>query len=87
MLQRCSPLKLKSIGARLTFRAWMPPLGYCLGGDSEELIGKCSVDTGDRDKIFLAEKFGTTPEHTIRDDPEFVKSEFAKSLKKLRTIT
>ncbi|KAF9510520.1 hypothetical protein BS47DRAFT_1331702 [Hydnum rufescens UP504] len=54
-------------------------------GDSEELIGKWFDHTGNRDKIFLATKFGATPEYTIRGDPEFVKSEFAKSLKKLRT--
>jgi aryl-alcohol dehydrogenase-like predicted oxidoreductase len=44
-----------------------------------------SVGTGNRDKIFLATKFGITPDFTIRGDPEFVKSECAKSLKKLRT--
>ena len=44
-----------------------------------------STGTGNRDKIFLATKFGFTPEFTIRGDPEFVKSECEKSLKKLRT--
>ncbi|KAF9519819.1 hypothetical protein BS47DRAFT_1336522 [Hydnum rufescens UP504] len=54
-------------------------------GDSEELIGKWFERTGNRDKIFLATKFGFTPEFILRGDPEFVKSECEKSLKKLRT--
>ncbi|KAF9510791.1 hypothetical protein BS47DRAFT_1347518 [Hydnum rufescens UP504] len=54
-------------------------------GDCEELIGKWFKRTGNRDKIFLATKFGYTPEFLIRGDPEFVKSECEKSLKKLRT--
>jgi len=54
-------------------------------GDSEELIGKWFERTGNRDKIFLATKFGSTPEFTIRGDPEFIRSEFAKSLAKLKT--
>jgi aryl-alcohol dehydrogenase-like predicted oxidoreductase len=41
--------------------------------------------TGNRDKIFLATKFGFDENHALRGDPEFVKSECAKSLKKLRT--
>jgi len=55
-------------------------------GDSEELIGKWFERTGNRDKIFLATKFGLTPgAPRARGDPEFVKSECEKSLKKLKT--
>ncbi|KAF9519820.1 hypothetical protein BS47DRAFT_1336526 [Hydnum rufescens UP504] len=54
-------------------------------GDSEELIGKWFERTGNRDKIFLATKFGIVAPGVIRGDPEFVKSECEKSLKKLRT--
>ncbi|KAF9515454.1 hypothetical protein BS47DRAFT_1376250 [Hydnum rufescens UP504] len=54
-------------------------------GDSEELIGKWFERTGKRDKIFLATKFGLASESLIRGDPEFVESECAKSLAKLKT--
>lgn len=39
-----------------------------------------------RDKIFLATKFGFTPDwSTVRGDPEFIKGELAKSLERLQT--
>jgi aryl-alcohol dehydrogenase-like predicted oxidoreductase len=38
--------------------------------------------TGNRDKIFLATKFGITA-NGIRGDPEFVKAECDKSLQRL----
>lgn len=44
-----------------------------------------SLGTGLRDKIFLATKFGFTPQYKIRGDPEFIKSEFATSLERLQT--
>lgn len=54
-------------------------------GDSEELIGKWFARTGNRSKIFLATKFGITPNYSVRGDPEFVKQEVATSLKRLQT--
>jgi len=54
-------------------------------GDSEELIGKWFARTGKRDKIFLATKFGFAPDYSIHGDPEFIKQEFATSLKRLQT--
>lgn len=41
--------------------------------------------TGQRDKIFLATKFGFTPQFTVRGDPEFIKEQIELSLKKLQT--
>jgi predicted aldo/keto reductase-like oxidoreductase len=38
--------------------------------------------TGKRDSIFLATKFGITPQGT-RGDPEYVKETFSKSLERL----
>ncbi|KAG7085847.1 Aldo-keto reductase str7, variant 2 [Marasmius oreades] len=53
-------------------------------GDSEELIGKWFKRTGKRDEIFLASKFGYTPNFSgVRGDPEFVKGQCAKSLERL----
>ncbi|KAG6805054.1 hypothetical protein H0H92_000936, partial [Tricholoma furcatifolium] len=53
-----------------------------LYGDSEELIGKWFKRTGKRNEIFLATKFGFTPEG-IRGDPEHVRKQFAQSLTRL----
>jgi len=67
----------------LGFRHWDTASVY---GDSEELLGKWFERTGNRDKIFLATKFGFAPDlSTLRGDPEFVKSECAKSLERLKT--
>ncbi|KAL0958696.1 hypothetical protein HGRIS_014028 [Hohenbuehelia grisea] len=54
-------------------------------GDSEELIGKWFKNTGKRDEVFLATKFGLrSPSGKPADgDPEYVKAAFEKSLKKL----
>lgn len=38
-----------------------------------------------RDKIFLATKFGFTPDFKVRGDPEFLKSELATSPERLQT--
>ena len=58
-------------------------------GDSEELIGKWFVRTGNRDKIFLATKFGidrSIPgKSTTRGDPDFVRQTVETSLKRLQT--
>ncbi|KAF9260253.1 Aldo/keto reductase [Marasmius fiardii PR-910] len=51
-------------------------------GDSEELIGKWFKRTGNRNEIFLATKFGFTP-NGPRGDPEYVKEQCALSLKRL----
>jgi len=51
-------------------------------GDSEDLLGRWFKRTGNRDKIFLATKFGITPEGT-NGTPEYVRSAFEKSLKRL----
>ncbi|KAJ6632596.1 NADP-dependent oxidoreductase domain-containing protein [Mycena sp. CBHHK59/15] len=50
--------------------------------DSEELIGKWFKRTGNRNEIFLATKFGVTPNVT-RGDPAFVKEQVATSLARL----
>jgi aryl-alcohol dehydrogenase-like predicted oxidoreductase len=65
-------------------RAYVFSTFYHLKVPEFEIYGT-SAGTGNRDKIFLATKFGFTPELTVRGDPEFVKSECEKSLKKLRT--
>lgn len=39
--------------------------------------------TGKRNDIFLATKFGCTPEFTISGKPEYVKSSAEKSLRRL----
>ena len=51
-------------------------------GDSEDLMGWWFTKTGNRDKVFLATKFGLTPQG-VRSDPEYVKSACEKSLKRL----
>ncbi|KAK9762603.1 Aldo-keto reductase str7 [Basidiobolus ranarum] len=51
-------------------------------GDSEELIGKWFKRTGKRNKIFLATKFGITP-NGINGKPQYVRSAIEKSLKHL----
>ncbi|KAF9267165.1 Aldo/keto reductase [Marasmius fiardii PR-910] len=50
-------------------------------GDSEELIGKWFKRTGKRNEIFLASKFGNTP-NGIRGEPAYVKEQCAKSLER-----
>ncbi|KAK9720391.1 Aldo-keto reductase str7 [Basidiobolus ranarum] len=50
--------------------------------DSEELIGKWFKRTGNRNKIFLATKFGVTP-NGINGKPQYVRSAIEKSLKRL----
>ncbi|KAF5372233.1 hypothetical protein D9758_005068 [Tetrapyrgos nigripes] len=51
-------------------------------GDSEELLGKWFKRTGKRDSIFLATKFGITPQGN-RGTPEYVREQCEKSLKGL----
>ncbi|KAJ7280242.1 NADP-dependent oxidoreductase domain-containing protein [Mycena rebaudengoi] len=51
-------------------------------GDSEVLIGKWLKRTGNRSKIFLATKFGVTP-NGPRGDPEYVKEQIAVSFANL----
>ncbi|KAG9120650.1 hypothetical protein FRC07_003786 [Ceratobasidium sp. 392] len=51
-------------------------------GDSEELIGKWFKRTGKRNQIFLASKFGVTPDGP-RGDPEYIKASIEKSLARL----
>ncbi|KAK7459576.1 Aldo-keto reductase str7 [Stygiomarasmius scandens] len=53
-------------------------------GDSEVLIGKWLKRTGKRNEIFLATKFGGTPQG-IRGDPEHVREQCLKSLERLST--
>ncbi|PPQ82529.1 hypothetical protein CVT25_007138 [Psilocybe cyanescens] len=55
-------------------------------GDSEELLGKWFKRTGKRDQIFLATKFGSTPEGP-NGKPEYVRSAIESSLKKLGVDT
>ncbi|KAJ6475238.1 NADP-dependent oxidoreductase domain-containing protein [Mycena vitilis] len=55
-------------------------------GDSQELIGKWFKRTGKRNDIFLATKFGITPQG-VRGDPDFVKEQCASSLQKLGVDT
>ncbi|CAK7243620.1 MAG: hypothetical protein STHCBS139747_005146 [Sporothrix thermara] len=53
-------------------------------GDNEDLLGKWfKLHPGRREEIFLATKFGNTPEYTIRSDPEYVHQACAKSLRRL----
>ncbi|KAF5378933.1 hypothetical protein D9757_008748 [Collybiopsis confluens] len=56
-------------------------------GDSELLIGKWFKETGKRSEIFLATKFGARggKNGAPRGDPEYVKSQCAKSLERLQT--
>ncbi|KAK5712561.1 hypothetical protein LTR17_017942 [Elasticomyces elasticus] len=60
-------------------------------GDSEELIGKWLRRTGNRDKVFIATKFGVTFDENrrplIRSDPEYVKLACSQSLKRLGVET
>ncbi|KAH9477386.1 Aldo-keto reductase str7 [Psilocybe cubensis] len=51
-------------------------------GDSEELLGKWFKRTGKRDQIFLATKFGVTPQGA-NGTPKYVRSAVESSLKKL----
>ncbi|KZV64168.1 Aldo/keto reductase [Peniophora sp. CONT] len=53
--------------------------------DSEDLIGEWFKRTGKRNEIFLATKFGNTPngKKYVTGDPEYVKEACAKSLKRL----
>lgn len=52
-------------------------------GDSEEMLGKWFKKTGHRKEFFIATKFGFDAEYKIRGDPQFVREEFEKSIKKL----
>ncbi|KXN80964.1 Aldo-keto reductase yakc [NADP(+)] [Leucoagaricus sp. SymC.cos] len=55
-------------------------------GDSEDLVGKWLKRTGNRNKIFLATKFGFVVTETgrgVNGKPEYAKSACAKSLKRL----
>ncbi|KAF9566055.1 Aldo/keto reductase [Agrocybe pediades] len=51
-------------------------------GDSEDLLGKWFKRTGKRNEIFLATKFGITP-NGPNGKPEYVRSAVEKSLKRL----
>ncbi|KAI0266188.1 Aldo/keto reductase [Gloeopeniophorella convolvens] len=51
-------------------------------GGSEELIGEWFKRTGKRDEIFLATKFGITPDG-IRGDKAYVRESIERSLKRL----
>ncbi|CAE6471982.1 unnamed protein product [Rhizoctonia solani] len=55
-------------------------------GDSEELIGSWFKRTGQRDKIFLATKFGFRPEGPC-GTPDYVKQCLEESLRKLNVDT
>ncbi|KAF8759814.1 Aldo kereductase [Rhizoctonia solani] len=55
-------------------------------GDSEELIGSWFKRTGQRDKIFLATKFGFRPNGPC-GTPEYVKQCLEESLRKLNVDT
>jgi len=52
-------------------------------GDNEELICKWFKRSGQRDKIFLATKFGFNQSGQINGKPEYVRSAAEKSLKRL----
>ncbi|KAF8310533.1 Aldo keto reductase [Clavulina sp. PMI_390] len=55
-----------------------------LYGDSEATIGKwLKLHPERRSELFIATKFGFTPEWTIRGDPEFVRQQVNESLEKL----
>ncbi|KAI9745046.1 MAG: hypothetical protein M1818_001324 [Claussenomyces sp. TS43310] len=60
-----------------------------LYGDSEELLGRWFQQTGKRNEIFLATKFGNhvTPEggREIRNEPEYIHMAVAESLRRLQT--
>ncbi|THU76853.1 Aldo/keto reductase [Dendrothele bispora CBS 962.96] len=60
-------------------RHWDTSSAY---GDSEVLIGKWLKKTGRRDEIFLATKFGITPQG-VQGSPEFVKQQCAQSMERL----
>ncbi|PPQ72780.1 hypothetical protein CVT24_012806 [Panaeolus cyanescens] len=51
-------------------------------GDNEDLVGKWFKRTGKRNEIFLATKFGITPQGP-NGKPEYVRSACEKSLKRL----
>ncbi|KDQ10667.1 hypothetical protein BOTBODRAFT_163531 [Botryobasidium botryosum FD-172 SS1] len=51
--------------------------------DSEEILGKWFRRTGNRSKIFLATKFGITPDHSVNGKPEYVKEACTRSLAKI----
>ncbi|KDQ12093.1 hypothetical protein BOTBODRAFT_134985 [Botryobasidium botryosum FD-172 SS1] len=52
-------------------------------GGSEAIIGKWFKRTGNRSKIFLATKFGFTPDYSINGSAEYVKKACDQSLAKL----
>ncbi|EFX02213.1 aldo-keto reductase [Grosmannia clavigera kw1407] len=53
-------------------------------GDSEDLLGRWfKKNPGARETIFLASKFGFTPDRTIRSDPAYAKEACARSLSRL----
>ncbi|KAF8310537.1 Aldo/keto reductase [Clavulina sp. PMI_390] len=53
-------------------------------GDSEVFIGKwLRLHPERRSNLFIATKFGMTPAHTVRGDPEFVRNEVNRSLERL----
>lgn len=54
-----------------------------LYGDNEDLLGKWFKRTGKRDQVFLATKFGFTADHSIRSDPDYVRTACDKSLERL----
>ncbi|KAI0065910.1 Aldo/keto reductase [Artomyces pyxidatus] len=54
--------------------------------DNEELIGKWFARSGRREDVFLATKFGLAdPTRFPNGDPDYVREEFARQLKKLQT--
>ncbi|KAK1218248.1 Aldo-keto reductase str7 [Marasmius sp. AFHP31] len=52
-------------------------------GDSEDLLGRWFKRTGKRDEVFLASKFGFTPDLSIRGDAAHVKEACIRSLSRL----
>jgi aryl-alcohol dehydrogenase-like predicted oxidoreductase len=55
-------------------------------GDAEELVGKWFERSGKRHGIFLATKFGVSPDRkSLRSDPEYIQQACEKSLKRLGT--
>ncbi|KAG9076341.1 hypothetical protein FRC06_009558, partial [Ceratobasidium sp. 370] len=61
-------------------------IGFGAMGDSEDLIGKWFKRTGKRNQIFLASKFGITPDGP-RGDPEYIKASIEQSLARLGVDT
>lgn len=58
-------------------------------GDSEDLLGSWFEKTGNRNKIFLATKFGNKAlpdgKRMICNDPDYIRQEVENSLKRLKT--